>query len=316
VSNVQFKTSAGGSAGSASLGTAFLASGRTAGSRRLVTRRALGPIIRRDPQINKSLQQWVRQQLRVLNREAGKREKDTTDKENARKAAYLARLGLGEKANKALAKKKPWHLSHLVEGDVLGGSFEHPAIAGGAKVDLRLTVTSSAGGTWVSTKRGFESEFELQQDFPIVWEKGEARDESMVTYIFNKYNAGWRNLQEPMPDATSLEHLSLQGLRMFFGDVAQVEGFPDEAEWKGAVADPDKGMTKAEFVKYIKDEDDNYLESAFPNVYTGRRVRFSGEELMLDGDFQASANGKVLGYTFFKGEAGGTFALSLAGLAS
>lgn len=260
------------------------------------------------------MQKWIGQQLRLYNRQAGNRERDTQDQMAARKAAYLAKLGLGAKAQevKEATKKRPWHIDHMVAGDVFQGTIEHPDIARGDKIDLTLTVASPTGGTWVSNKGQFEGDFEIEQDFAIEFEKGQARDETMAAYIFNKFNMGWRDFGGPMPKSEDLEHLSLRGLRMFFYQVAEVDGFPEESVFKENAADPEKGMTIAEFVKYIKDDDPNYLESTFPNVYTGRRVRIGNEDLLLDGDFQVEADGVIYGYAYVDGKPGGAFSLELA----
>jgi len=273
---------------------------------------ALGPILRRDPTDNANMQRWISQQVRLVRRQAGVREQDTADKMAARKAAYLAKLGLGDKAKEVKeAKPRPWHLDHMVEGDVFKGTFQHPTINLGSAVDVLLTVTSPTTGTWKSVKGDFEADVQIDQDFPIAHEKGEARNEAMAAYIFNKFNAGWRSFGKPMPSAEELEYLSLGGMRMFFKQVAEVDNFPEEADFNEGAADPEKGMTKAEFLKYILDEDPEYLEGSFPNVFTGRRVRVGDEDLLLDGDFQPEAPGWIFGYAYIEGKGGGSFNLEL-----
>jgi len=261
------------------------------------------------------MQRWIGQQIKLVKRQAGMSEKGSKDSATAAKAAYLEKLGLGAKAKEVASgagKKRPWHLDHMVAGDIFKGTFTHPNFARGSAADLVLKVASPTGGTWSSVRGDFEGEFKIEQDFPIIFEPGEARDEAIVTYIFQKFNPMWRRFSEPMPSAEEMETIKLPSLQLFFEYVAEVKGFPSEEEYKQNTADPEKGMTKAEFLKYTKGEDPEYLESSFPNVFTGRRIRIGDGDLQLDGDFQAEIDGLVNGFTYVQGEGGGQFTLKLA----
>merc|ERR1711994_872245 len=104
----------------------------------------------------------------------------------------------------------------------------------------------------------------------------------------------WRRFDVPVP--TEMEYLSLEGLGLFFLVVAEVEGFPEETEFQKSVADPAKGMTKAEFESFVLDEDPEYLDTTWKAVYTGRRLNVIGQSMQLDGDFQDGAKGRIFGF--------------------
>jgi len=307
--------------GAAVLGTArwslsFVASGlRGQGARgSLLARHALEsydePIRRRDGFVQENMQRWIKQQVTLVKKQEGV---STLDAEKAaeKKAAYLAKLGLGDKL-KDVGPKPLWHLAHIRGGDVLEGFFSHPEIQGGDRLDLAFKAKSDTAGTWTSEKGGFENDVELRQDFPIAFEEGPKQDMDMTAYIFHKFNMQWRDFDGPYPTADELEHLSLKGMRMWFKQVAEVEGFPSEEDFAAACADPAKGMTKEEFQEFILGDDPEYIASTFKSIFTGRRVHFvdSKEGLLLDGDFQKEAVNHVFGYVTVGGRPGGTFELT------
>jgi len=267
------------------------------------------PILRRDPSVNKMLQRWVGQQQRLFTRESGMREKETEDSAAKRKARALARYGLANKANEIAMKsqqpKPAWHIPHMVEGDAFKGTIEHPDFNRGEVTDFALQLTSATEGVLSSSKVNFEEKVQIKQDFAIPFEKGPERDAAMLAYVFNKFNMNWRRLDVPVP--TELEYLSLEGLRLFFLIVAEVPGFPEESEFQKSVADPAKGMTKAEFKSFVLDEDPEYLEKTFKAIYTGRRMNVVGQTMQLDGDFQDSAKGCIFGFGTYDGKDGGQF---------
>lgn len=261
--------------------------------------------------MNKMLQRWVGQQLRLFTRESGLREKETEDSAAKRKARALARYGLINKAEE-IAKnnqqpKPAWHIPHMVEGDTFKGTMEHPDFNRGESTDFTLTLTSATEGLLSSPKADFEEKVQVKQDFAIPFERGAERDSAMLAYVFNKFNINWRRFDVPVP--TELEYLSLQGLRLFFLQVAEVQGFPEESEFQKSVADPAKGMTKAEFKSFVLDEDPEYLEKTFKAIYTGRRMNVVGQAMQLDGDFQDAAKGCIFGFGTFNGKEGGQFNL-------
>lgn len=267
---------------------------------------AYEPIHRRDPTVNANMQKWITQQLKVLKRsEAG-----GWSASEQQKLQYLAKLGLADKI-KDRSKKKPWHLNHIKAGDVFVGFLQHPDLNGGERVDLEIVATSETEGTWTSSKGGFSSSVTVKQDFPITWEQGPQRDMDIATYIFHKYNAGWRDFSKPVPAPSDMERLSLKGMRLFFLQVAQAENFPEESDYNEACADPNLGMTREEFINYIKSEDPTYLDVTFDTIFTGRRIRLFDEDLALDGDFQKEADNLIYGYAQLNGAKGGTFELEL-----
>jgi hypothetical protein len=267
------------------------------------------PILRRDPKFNAMLQRWVNQQKRLFTRESGMREKETEEDALKRKANKLMRLGLKDKAEAVLRQMSEpmpaWHIPHMVEGDVFKGTIEHPAFNRGESTDFMLKMTSATEGLLESTKASFEERVQIKQDFAIPFEKGQERQDAMMSYAFNKFNMNWRRFDVPVP--TDMEYLSLDGLRLFFFQVAEVEGFPSESEFQKSVADPAKGMTKAEFKSFVLDEDPEYLEKGFKAIYTGRRVNVIGERMQLDGDFQEDAKGCIFGFGTFDEKDGGQF---------
>lgn len=230
--------------------------------------------------------------------------------DEVRRNRYLEQMGLLDKLKKQ-REKPPWHLNHLKAGDKFVGWIEHPDVSKGERCDLELVVTSTTEGEWESRRGDFASTVDINQDFPISYQAGPEKDEDMVNYIFHKFNKKWRNFDGPKPELSEMEYLGLSGLRLFFNLVAEVEGFPEEADFNQACADPSKGMTKAEFLKYIKGEDETYLDMTFPSIYTGRRVNFAANDFELDGDFVLEAEGVILGYARYMDRAGGTFSLEL-----
>lgn len=267
------------------------------------------PILRRDPTFNGKVQRWVEQQKRLFTRESGMREKESEEDALKRKAAKLMRLGLRDKAEqllKAGSEPKPaWHIPHMVEGDVFKGTIEHPDFNRGEQTDIELKITSATEGVLTSTKANFEERVQIKQDFAIPFEKGQERQDAMMAYAFNKFNMDWRRFDVPVP--TEMEYLSLAGLRLFFFQVAEVEGFPSEEEFQKSVADPAKGMTKAEFKSFVLDEDPEYLEKGFKAIFTGRRLNVIGQQMTLDGDFQDEARGCIFGFGTFNDNGGGQF---------
>jgi|Transcript_34164 hypothetical protein len=305
--------------GTARWSLSFAAGLRDQGARgSLLARSALNydePIRRRDGFVQENMQRWIKQQTVVVKREMGVRGDSDTEKAQERKAAYLKKLGLGNKIAGALGPKPAWHLEHVRAGDVLEGFFSHPDIDGGDRLDLSFTATSDTAGTWSSEKGGFENDVEIRQDFPIAFEAGPQQDMDMTSYIFNKFNMKWRDFEKsPYPTADELEHISLKGMQMWFKQVAEVEGFPDEETFASSCADASKGMSKEEFLDFIRADDPDYIKNTFANVFTGRRMNLvdAGEgQLVFDGDFTKEAENHIFGYVTFAGRPGGTFELIL-----
>jgi len=234
-----------------------------------------------------------------------------TDADLKKKAAYFAKLGL---ANKFVdpATIPPWHLNHLSPGDVFEGTFEHPEMYGGEKMDLTLTVSSPTQGKIESDKGKIEETVEIMQDFPIAFEPGEARTLDQAHYIFCKFNSGWRDFDGPLPaEEECFSHLTHGMLQLWFEQATQVAGFPSEAEFRESAADPDKGMTMEEFLKYTTGEDPEYLDKTFKGIFTGRRIQLTEDDMEFDGDFVPDATGSIFGYMLFKGREGGQFEISL-----
>lgn len=266
-------------------------------------------ICRRYPQQNDGVQRFVSQSARLWKRQ---RNLPTDDKMEKKKAAYLAKLGLAGRVKDKNAEPA-WHLEHMSEGEVFEGYFSHPDVYTG-RAELTLTVTSPKQGSLQSNKAEIDFDADIRQDFPIAHEVGsEARNRDMAAYIFSKFNSQWRSFEEAYPLAEDLQYLSLVGLRTFFKQVAKVEDYPPESEFNDSCADPSKGMTLDEFLKYTLSEDPAYIEQSFPAVYTGRRVQFEGDSLMFDGDFVKDCEGAIFGYVSYKGKAGGVFELQLKG---
>lgn len=256
------------------------------------------------------MQRWIRQQVTVLKREEGVRQDANTAAAAEKKAAYLRKLGLADKV-KAATAIAPWDIGHVAPGDVFQGFFEHPDINGGDRMDISFEVTSDSEGSWSSERAGFDADVTIRQDFPLTFEQGPERDLDLASYIFHKFNMKWRDFEGPYPTTDELEYLQLPGMQLYFKFVAEVDGFPDEGTFRESCADPDKGMTKAEFLDFIKSDDPEYIEKTFMNIFTGRRIKIEDGELTLDGDFQKEALNHIFGYVSFEGRPGGTFELVL-----
>jgi len=268
------------------------------------------PILRRDPFVQENMQRWIGQQVKLARREEGIRQDDDADKAAARKAAYLQRLGLGDKIQ-AAGSKPAWHLDHIKAGDRFEGYFSHPDLSRGDRLDLTFVATSDTEGTWSSEKAGFEQDVTIRQDFAITFDQGPERDMDLTSYIFHKFNMQWRDFDGPYPSADDLEYLSLKGTQLWFKYVAEVDGFPSEEDYRASCADPDKGMTKEEFLQFIKEDDPEYIDNTFLNVFTGRRINLFDSDLLLDGDFQKEAINHIYGYASYEGKPGGLFELIL-----
>jgi len=263
-----------------------------------VTCLAYEPILRRDPTTNVNMQRWIQQQRQLVARQ--------TKSDLQRR--FLEKRGLGDKL-KAAQAAKPWHWNHLKPGDVFRGWFEHPDFEGGRRINVELTVTAEGEGKWVAQALEYEGQLQINQDHWISTEAGEQRDNDIAAYVFSKFNMKWRDFDQGYPTAEEVERIGLEGLRMFFKQTSEVE-YPEEDEFNKVAADPAKGMTKEEFIKWIKGDNPEYLDVSLPTVFTGRRVRFQDDDVVLDGDFQ-DTGGMILGYTEYAGTTGGLFSLRL-----
>merc|ERR1712048_1317287 len=134
----------------------------------------------------------------------------------------------------------------------------------------------------------------------------------MGAYIFSKYNPKWRNFDEDVPSDEELQYLPLAGLRLFFRLVAKVDDFPSESDFNAACADPSKGMTLDEFLKFTVGEDPSYLENGWKEVYTGRRIQFGDDDIQFDGNFIQDCPGAIFGFVAVKGTPGGIFEMDLS----
>jgi len=269
------------------------------------------PILRRDPKVQANLQRWINQQAKLQVRQSGMPEAAVKDAERAaaKKAAYLAKLGIAVKEKTAQA---PWDENHIAPGDVFKGYIEHPALQDGKRLDLRIVVEPSGKEAIATSEKGdFQRTFTLSQDFPITAAKGADRDRDMAHYVFSKFNAQWRKWEEPLPPRESFDHLTLGGLRQFFKIVAKVDDYPPKEEFDAAASDPEKGLTIDEFLNYLQEDDPEYLDQSFIGVFTGRRVQFNDGSFNLDGDFSTKFRGAILGYAKYNGQVDGTFALQL-----
>eukprot|EP00930_Biecheleria_cincta_P021202 TRINITY_DN15773_c0_g1_i1.p1 TRINITY_DN15773_c0_g1~~TRINITY_DN15773_c0_g1_i1.p1 ORF type:complete len:309 (+),score=60.37 TRINITY_DN15773_c0_g1_i1:42-968(+) len=281
---------------------------------RRVARSSYNPINRRDPNDQKNLQKWVLQQLRLEKRQLAGGISSTV----AKKQAYLRSLGLYDKAE-ALGKSleaPAWHLPHMVPGDVFEGNFEHPRLKAAQSLDLSLTVTTPEEGVLESRRGDFQKTVYLSQDFPIPHDPGPEKDEAMVRWIFHKYNPVWRSFDETPPQDEDMQHIPFRMLQLFFQQATEVEGFPSQQEFNDNCADPEKGMTRAEFLSYLNNDDAEYLGKTFPTVYTGRRLQIYDQNLFFDGDFQVprsetAGENLILGFVSFDDVGGGTFKLEL-----
>lgn len=279
-----------------------------------VARSCYNPINRRDPADQNKMQRWILQQLRLEKRQQSGGISPTL----ARKQAYLRSVGLNDQAD-ALGKAlegPAWHIPHLVAGDVFEGNFDHPNLKAGQSLDLVLTVTSPEEGVLESRRGSFEKTVYLSQDFPIPHEPGPEKDEAMVRWIFHKYNPVWRSFDETPPQDEDMQHIPLRMMQLLFAQATEVEGFPSQQEFNETCADPEKGMTRAEFLSYLNNEDPEYLGKTFPAVYNGRRLQIYDQNLFFDGDFQVpstetAGENLILGFVSYDDNAGGTFKLEL-----
>eukprot|EP00401_Gymnodinium_catenatum_P021222 CAMPEP_0117525348 /NCGR_PEP_ID=MMETSP0784-20121206/35722_1 /TAXON_ID=39447 /ORGANISM="" /LENGTH=84 /DNA_ID=CAMNT_0005321539 /DNA_START=12 /DNA_END=263 /DNA_ORIENTATION=+ len=78
-----------------------------------------------------------------------------------------------------------------------------------------------------------------------------------------------------VPPVEDFEHLTIEGAQKFFETVAKVEGFPDEKTFRENAAEPEKGMTIDEFVKWINADQEGYLDQCYIGFFTGRRIRIA-----------------------------------------
>ncbi|CAL1133062.1 unnamed protein product [Cladocopium goreaui] len=289
---------------------AFVGGSSTASSTgSLVVMHAYKPILRRDPILNKELQTWMRQQLRLVKRQEAGGFSNTVD----RKKLYLQKLGLDKKAEELDQKqfRPPWHLKHVVAGDKFVGTFQHPDLYRGEVLDLTFEASSDTEANIFSKRGDLDDTVTLQQDYPIAFESGEQKDNDMAAYTFHKFNAKWRDFDGPMPSEDDCQYLTLPMLQKFFNQAAGVEGFPTADEFAENCADSSKGMTKEEFLAYLRAESPDYLEKSFPGIYTGRRLRFTDGKLIFDGDYQEIGDNLIYGFISFDGKPGGTFSMEL-----
>lgn len=242
------------------------------------------------------------------------------DEEQNRRKEKLIKLGLAHKVAEMDAAR-PWHIEHAREGDVFKGWFEHPALLRGARINVELEITKTidggAKGKWSAESDGkrvpVTESFTMQQDFAIEPDAGEKRQLDITSYLFQKFNMYWRAWKDkPVPKAEEMDHLSFVGCRTFFNQVAQVE-YPDQEEFMKVCADPETGMTKKEFQDWVLEDEPTYLDDTVVGFYTGRRVKFTDGDIVLDGDFQDKAKGFIIGFANYKGEGEGIFALQLVG---
>jgi len=273
-----------------------------------VARHAYEPILRRDPLRNEKLQKYVRQQVRFWKRARGLPEDAEAEK---KKNAYLTKLGLASKIQDS-SKIPPWHLRHPAPGDVYEGTFMHPELTNEDRLDLTFTINSPTEGTISSEKGRFDETVTIKQDFPIEFEPGEARTRDQAHYIFCKFNPAWRDFESDLPPAEEcFKYITHSMLQLWFLQATQVEGFPSEEEFRENAAEPDKGMTMDEFLKYTTSEDPEYVHKTFKGVFTGRRIQFEEDDLSFDGDFIPDAPGNIIGFLTANGREGGTFDLEL-----
>lgn len=262
---------------------------------------AMKPILRRDPKVNENLQKFVQLQVKLSQRQAGIRQQSAA-------RARLAKLGLLDKIKSV--NTGLWHDGHPAVGDVFTGFWSHPEDSDDMEIrnPVEITITGEGEAKWKEVEdfgtAKFQSDFSIKDD----------RDRAM--YVFNKFNPVWRDFTKPPPVGEELEHISLDGLRIYFSQVAKVQGFPSEDDFKKNCADPSKGMTMDEFITWLAADDPAYLSRTFSDVYTGRRIRFEtkdvGKYIVMDGDFQNDAEGIIIGYMELDGDKGGTFNLKLS----
>ncbi|CAE8594897.1 unnamed protein product [Polarella glacialis] len=273
---------------------------------RLVALSAYRAIQRRDSITNTNLQKWVGQQLKLEKRQSAGASGTGVSVSDEKRNAYLAKLGL---ANKIAPKVEEgaWHLNHIAPGDVLEGWFEHPS---SGRVDLTYTAETETRGVMTSTRGTFESEATLEQDFPIAYEEGEQQDQDMTAYVFMKFNELWRNFDAPMPDESVYDRLSFKGIQTFVNQVTEVPNYPTDDDYQKACAEPDQGMTKSEFLTFLRAEDQQWLSSSFKGVFTGRRLRIKSSLFDMEGDFMNDLP-MIFGFGVLEGKPGGSWKLEL-----
>mmetsp|Transcript_51829 Transcript_51829/g.168453 ORF Transcript_51829/g.168453 Transcript_51829/m.168453 type:complete len:322 (+) Transcript_51829:50-1015(+) len=281
-------------------GSSACVQGRTALS-------AYGPVCRRDPQKFDAHERAVSAQLKYWRRQ---RKIPESDAAAAAKKKYLVSLGLGAKMQDNTGRP-PWHLTSMVAGQQYFGLLAHPIVTQGNQVDLSLSVNSPTEGE-LDAKAGQFNDVKIMQDFPIAFE-GEQRTKDQVAYIFCKYNMKWRDFDGDLPKEEEMQYLSFQGLQLWFAQAVGVPDYPPQEEFDKSCADPSKGMSKEEFMKYTLDDNPTYIEQTFKRIYTNRRVQLIEGDLILDGDFSEDAPGAIFGLAYLKGDQGkpGNFALTL-----
>jgi len=178
-------------------------------------------------------------------------------------------------------------------------------------VDLKFEATSDTEANIFSKRGDLDDVVTLQQDYPIAFESGEQKDNDMAAYTFHKFNAKWRDFDNPMPSEEDCQYLTLPMLQLWFSQTAGVENFPTADEFAENCADSSKGMTKEEFLAYLRAESQDYLEKSFPAIFTGRRIRFTDGKLIFDGDMQEIGDNLIYGFVSFDGKPGGTFSMEL-----
>lgn len=296
-------------AAQSSAAVTFVPSGRRLNMRGCVTCRAFEPINRRDLNLVPKIERYIGQQVAI----EGRWTTATTGRDIAKKKRKLEKLGLFERA-KMLDKiqLRPWHIEHLAAGDVLEGVIQHDSLTKGQRVKFLMNITSPTTGVWDIPETDLAGNVKIEQDFSIESIPGERRNRDMAAWLMQKYNSKWRDFEGPLPSSADLERINLQDLRLFFKDAAQVDDFPSEEEYGSNCANPEKGMTLDEFLKYVLSDRDDYLASIFPTLYWGRRLKISDGSLTLEGDFQEKVIGIIVGFSIYEGKTG-TFYLRLKG---
>lgn len=276
-------------------------------ARRSVSPHEYTPILGRDVVVQKALLKSLDLVEKGLLRSSRAGFAETSAKGEAKRAAYLAKLGIKPK------KPKKWDVEHMGPGDTFGGYVEHPDFG---RIDIKLEVDAEGAAKWSSAKGNFENDpVEVLQDHSIADEQDqEERKKDIAAYVFSKFNFAWRDYAingAPMPTKEDVEYLDLPGMQLWFCQVASVDGYPSEEEYKAGCTDPSKGMSLDDFVKFVS-EDPTYLDVTFPSFYTGRRIRIFDSRLELDGDFSEKTQGNIIGFASYRGAPGGEFLLTLA----
>ena len=166
--------------------TGFVGGGiSSSSSEGLVAMHAYKPILRRDPYVNKELQTWMRQQLRLVKRQEAGGFSETVD----RKKLYLKKLGLDKKAEELDQKqlRPPWHLKHIAAGDKLVGTFQHPDLFRGDSLDFTFVATSDTEAEIISKRGDLDDTVKLEQDYAIAFESGEQKDNDIWTFRYQHF---------------------------------------------------------------------------------------------------------------------------------